>query len=251
MSSFIKIVALLAVIAIAVAVAVYFLDGEDNGSSSDSSNTATPTAQDNSNASDSSGVPESADYKVVFDAVWSKDNGHTVIPDGAHFSPFVAWTHTKDYKVFDSDGETFATEGVKVMAETGAPEPLWTELEKAKQAGKVGAYVTGALLTSPGTKESTIKATQKYRYITVVSMLAPSPDWFVAVRDLELFADNQWQQGFTNQETSVYDAGTDSGTSFTAEDQPTEPRQPIQALEEVNVEEGGGAIARVSVIRQN
>lgn len=249
MSSLIKILAVVAVIAIIGAVAVYFLDNGDDDSSNNTENNDTQQSQNGDNTENNAQLaPDSAQYQVTFDAVWSKDNGHTVIPDGAHFSPFIAWTHTKDFVAFESGG--FSTEGIKVMAETGAPQPLLAELEQAKQAGKVGAYVTGELLNSPDTAQRTVEATQTYRYITVVSMLAPSPDWFVAVRDFELFSNNQWQSGFSNYETAVYDAGTDSGSSFTAEDKPTEPREPIQSLEEVDVTEGGGAIARISVTLQ-
>ena len=246
MSSFIKIFVGLAIIAVVVSAIVYFVGGNDDNTSNN-----TTSQQGQGGESQNSGealASDSAQYQITFDAVWSKDNGHTVIPDGAHFSPFIAWTHTKGLEVFRSGG--FASEGVKVMAETGAPQPLLAELEREKQAGRVGMYVTGSLLYSPGSVQRMIEPTQQHRYITVVSMLAPSPDWFVAVRDFELFAENQWRAGFSNYETLVYDAGTDSGTSFTAEDQPTEPQQPIQRLEEVNVEEGGGAIARISIALQ-
>ena len=250
MSSLVKILAALAVIAIVVVVIVYFVDrGEDDNWFSNTENPSTQQGQNSENTGGNAQLaPQSAKYQVTFDAVWSKDNGHTVIPDGAHFSPFVAWTHTKDYRAFRS-GES-ASDGIKDMAETGATQLLLAELEQAKQDGKVGAYVTGELINSPGTAQRTIEPTQTYRYITVVSMLAPSPDWFVAVTDFEMFASNEWIGGFSNYETAVYDAGTDSGTSFTAEDEPTEPRQPIQSLEEVDVTEGGGAIARISVILQ-
>ena len=248
MSSLVKILIALAIIAIIATVAVYFLDQDDDDNWSNNPE-STQQGQDGENTgSDAQLAPQSATYQITFDAVWSKDNGHTVIPDGAHFSPFVAWTHTKDFAAF-STGEP-ASEGIKVMAETGAPQPLLAELERAKQEGKVGAYVTGELINSPGTTQTTIDPTQTYRYITVVSMLAPSPDWFVAVRDFEMFANNEWKEGFSNYETAVYDAGTDSGTSFTAADKATDPQQPIQRLEEVNVEEGGGAIARISITLQ-
>ena len=202
MSSLAKILAALAVIAIIVVVVVYFLDKQDDDSSDSTENTTTQQDQGNDNTGDSAKLaPSTAQYQITFDAVWSKDNGHTVIPDGAHFSPFIAWTHAKDFKMFSS-GES-ASEGIKVMAETGAPQPLLAELEKAKQDGKVGAYVTGELVNSPGTVQRMIEPTQTYRYITVVSMLAPSPDWFVAVTDFEMFASNEWKSGFSNYETAI------------------------------------------------
>jgi len=49
-------------------------------------------------------------------------------------------------------------------------------------------------------------------------MIAPSPDWFIAVRDVELFEKNKW---ITEKSLQVgdYDAGTDAGTTFTSPNQ--------------------------------
>ncbi|MFO1512860.1 MAG: spondin domain-containing protein [Verrucomicrobiota bacterium] len=59
--------------------------------------------------------------------------------------------------------------------------------------------------------------------VTLVSMIAPSPDWFVGVDGLSLIADGQWA---TNKVVTLYgkDAGTDSGASYSSPDQVTVPR---------------------------
>ena len=65
--------------------------------------------------------------------------------------------------------------------------------------------------------------------VTVVSMLAPSPDWFVGVSGLDLRAGDHWVQQLVVP-LVVYDAGTDSGSNFTSSNSPTFPRQPIAEL---------------------
>jgi hypothetical protein len=59
--------------------------------------------------------------------------------------------------------------------------------------------------------------------VTLCSMIAPSPDWFVGVDSLSLIEDGKW---VSNKVVILYghDAGTDSGASYTSPDQITVPR---------------------------
>jgi hypothetical protein len=62
-----------------------------------------------------------------------------------------------------------------------------------------------------------------------VTMVAPSPDWFVGVSGFRLLENGAW---VTERTVSLvpWDAGTDSGPSFTSPDQETIPRQPVSAI---------------------
>ena len=57
-------------------------------------------------------------------------------------------------------------------------------------------------------------------------MIAPSPDWFVGVHDVDLLADGYWMDDLTI-DLYAYDSGTDSGTGFTSGNQNTNPQAPI------------------------
>ena len=61
-------------------------------------------------------------------------------------------------------------------------------------------------------------------------MIAPSPDWFIATRNVELYKDGEWQESLTIP-ARLYDAGTDSGETFTAANDDTNPKEPIVGLE--------------------
>lgn len=254
MHSILKLILGVSICALIVAGVFYFFMGEDEGSSS-SQEQEEQENEENEEEADGEEEEESqlaADehlYKITFDALWSEDNGHTLIPDGPHFSPFVAWTHKEGVSVFNIAGTS--TDGIKSMAETGGTELLVKELEELKVDGDVGEYVIGEKIDSPGSFSKDINVTQKHRYVTVVSMLAPSPDWFVAIRDVRLFSNNEWEAGTDNVKTEIYDAGTDSGLTFTGEDKETDPREGIYYLieDEIDLEEGGGSIARISVKR--
>lgn len=245
MHGILKISVLIALIAIGVSVAVYFAEQKNALPFSSTEEPVEEVAELQKLA------PRIALYTVAFDALWSEDAGHTNIPEGAHFSPFVAWSHKKDFSVFDIDEK--ATEGIRMMAETGDTQILIKELEQYKQAGEVGEYVIGNLIQSPGAVEKVLQVSQKYKYVTVVSMLAPSPDWFVGIRDLELFEANEWRGEMLNISMVAYDAGTDKGEEFTSEDSSNDPYESISLLadHDVLVEEGGGPIASVSFILRN
>ena len=62
-------------------------------------------------------------------------------------------------------------------------------------------------------------------------MVAPSPDWFIAVNNLNLRSGNNavnngWKNTFT-VDVFAYDSGTDSGTNYTSSNMSTNPREPI------------------------
>jgi hypothetical protein len=61
-------------------------------------------------------------------------------------------------------------------------------------------------------------------------MIAPSPDWFVGVSGLELRPDGEWI-GKLGVDLLPYDAGTDSGLSFTSPNNNTNPAEPITSLQ--------------------
>ena len=61
-------------------------------------------------------------------------------------------------------------------------------------------------------------------------MLAPSPDWFVGVHGLNLLDQGAWLEEVV-VDLFVYDAGTDSGSSYTAANEDTQPAENIFLIE--------------------
>jgi hypothetical protein len=60
-------------------------------------------------------------------------------------------------------------------------------------------------------------------------MIAPSPDWFVGVNGLPLLVNGQWIEQVDFPLYS-WDAGSDSGASFTSPDLDTVPKEPIALI---------------------
>lgn len=160
---------------------------------------------------------QTATYTVEYDVPWSIETHPQTLPAGAHVSPIVIVSHMNKNDLFASD--TSATDGIEVMAETGATEILLAEISANTS---ILNSVTGTRIDAPGTNALEIKLDQDYSRLSAVSMLAPSPDWFVAINGLELFSEGRWVE-MVVLELRPYDAGTDSGATFTANDADTVP----------------------------
>ena len=166
-------------------------------------------------------------YQVTFDATWSTATHPQAIPAGAHFSPFIGTTHN-DQVTFWQDGGT-ATRGIELMAETGNRSTLQAEMQDAITTGNGHSLILGSGTNSPGTISTMFEINSDFPLVTLVTMVAPSPDWFVGVAGVSLGANDHWIETLT-LDLLPYDAGTDSGVSFTSPDLDTTPRGAISRL---------------------
>ncbi|MSU57242.1 MAG: hypothetical protein EXS35_03505 [Pedosphaera sp.] len=165
-----------------------------------------------------------ARYQVVFNATWSQATHPTNWPANAHFSGLVGGTHNASVH-FWRDGET-ASEGMRLMAELGQKTTLLNEIAPAISSGTAHFQLSGGGISpSPGSVSLTFPQpmSRNFPLVTLVSMIAPSPDWFVGVDSLNLIENGQW---VTNNVVTLYakDTGTDSGVSYASPDLVTVPR---------------------------
>jgi hypothetical protein len=173
-------------------------------------------------------APATARYQVTFDSTWSSATHPTDFPGSAHFSGLIGGTHTSAVS-FWRDGD-LASDGIRLMAERGAKSPLSQEVQDAINGGRAEFVLSGgALNTSPGAISMDFDISQTFPLVTLVTMVAPSPDWFVGVSGLALFENSAWVETRTVT-VYAYDAGTDSGESYSSPDRATSPREPISRL---------------------
>lgn len=171
---------------------------------------------------------EPASYVLTFKSTWSAATHPEDFPSSPHFSGLVGATHSGDVSFWQM-GE-LASPGIKSMAETGSKSPLDDEIEAAITAKTAETKLSGGGIgTSPGTVTLEVEVSPEYPEVTLVSMIAPSPDWFVGVSGLALCEEGQWL-GSKEIALLPYDAGTDSGASYAAPNSPTNPPEVISAL---------------------
>ena len=178
----------------------------------------------------SSTVAAQARYTVTFESTWSARTHPTDFPgSSAHFSRLVGATHTDAGKLW-TVGEA-ASPGVESMAETGDTAMLLSEVDALVASGTAESALLGdAIARSPGRVELSFDASETHPYVTLVTMLAPSPDWFVGVSGLALRDADGWVAEVVVP-LYAYDAGTDSGASYTSADADTSPAAPIARVE--------------------
>ncbi len=177
------------------------------------------------------GVDRIATFQVTFNGTWSANTHPASFPPGPHFSGLIGGTHNDAFVMWQADG--LASTGIKDMAELGAKSALSGEVEAAIEAGTAWSVLSGAGINpSPASVSLTFEAHSDYPLVSLVSMIAPSPDWFVGVSGLELMENGQWLASVT-VDLLPYDGGTDSGGIYTSANSATTPPAPIRRLTEI------------------
>jgi hypothetical protein len=177
-------------------------------------------------------------YKVDFMGTWTAANHELGYPgDGpsgpnAHFSPLLAATFGYGDEFFKVGGA--ASPGVKVVAETGMPPTLIHELRDDSAYLDVQTAALAPLYSPEETmlmEPGVIKANTDHDYLGLITMIAPSPDWFTGAAMIELCDKDtgMWKEEIMH-EAMAYDAGTDAGTTFLADNAPEATKMPISMV---------------------
>lgn len=167
----------------------------------------------------------SATYELTFASSWSRQTHPVDWPSFPHYSRLIGGTHNSKVSFWMPGG--IATSGIEAMAEAGSTFGLSQEVRAAINAKNADKVVSGgALGVSPGQLKLRFTVERSHSRLTLVTMLAPSPDWFVGVNGFELFKNGKWIDNATVA-LPLWDAGTDSGTTYTSPNRDTQPREKI------------------------
>ena len=164
-------------------------------------------------------------YSVTFTGVWTADVTPDGMPDGAHFSPLIGAVHNAAVAFLEAGGK--ATPGIESMAERGRTAALTEEIEAAgENALRVLVKDSGSGATGSSSFEA-VTVTVDHPRITLLSMIAPSPDWFVGVFALSLRdAEGGWVENLT-VDLFPWDAGTEEGDGLSFDNAATSPQGTI------------------------
>ncbi len=178
-----------------------------------------------------------ATFSINYTSTWSQaTHPHPTnnFPASAHYSKLVGATHN-DQVVFLEMG-ALASAGIENVAELGSNTVFFSEVNSAITTGTANSLIDGDnLSTSTGQINiENVVTNESYPLITLVSMIAPSPDWMVAVNSVELLDGNGDWKPSISIDLFPYDAGTDSGTDYTSPNMDTNPPQPISSLQGIS-----------------
>lgn len=75
-----------------------------------------------------------------------------------------------------------------------------------------------------------VEVTADYPMVSLISMLAPSPDWFVGIKGVNLCNAGMWRDTWNITSLPPWDAGTENGTMFNTTNPDTSPREKITLI---------------------
>ncbi|MEM8678650.1 MAG: spondin domain-containing protein [Planctomycetota bacterium] len=168
-----------------------------------------------------------ATYRLTVESNWSSETHPDAYPFGAHFSPLIGATHHDQVSYWEPGG--IATLAIESMAESGQTNLLRSQFQADIEDYKTGSIVASGGLLAPGSQTRDFTVSAAHPLLTLVTMVAPSPDWFVGVHGLDLRDDGGWTESIVI-ELDTYDAGTDAGVDFTSPNQDITPHLPISRL---------------------
>jgi hypothetical protein len=177
-------------------------------------------------------------YTITFTGTWNSidhsDNGNIPLPSNDHWSNLVGATHNTSVSFWNS-GE-LASNGIENVAEAGNNNAFFLEVETQITANNANQWLEQTFNPNNATGTVTlmsITVDENFPLLTLVSMIAPSPDWFVGIHDLSLFDNNDNWIDSMSVDLFPYDAGTEDGNTYSTNNNATNPLQNISSLANV------------------
>ena len=165
-------------------------------------------------------------YQVTFQGTWTTAATPGGLPGSAHFSPLIGTLHNDRVTFWEVGG--MASPGIEDVAELGQNSAFRSEINASDH---VGAIIERSLGTG-GTPEVSVEfeTTKDHPLVTLLTMIAPSPDWFVGVSGLSLLdARGRWLPRL-EVDLFPYDAGTENGNGFSLSNPATVPQGTITRI---------------------
>ena len=107
---------------------------------------------------------------------------------------------------------------------------MYNEVLMMRKPGFVSnVYKTGSVNTLDGYKITRIMVQNMYSMVSLITMIAPSPDWFVGVDSYDLCGMNGWKENVT-MDLLPWDAGTENGQTYRLNNMATMPVDVIMRI---------------------
>jgi len=172
-----------------------------------------------------------ATYKVEIYGTWYPARQPLAYPNPGRFSPLGVASHNMHYQIWQNGG--YATQGVQNVAHLGDDTVLLSEFETAYNEGYIYDYAGGAApINSTQTAYVYINVSTKYPFVSGITMVAPSPDWFTSFTNANMCdkTTGKWKTAVVFDNQQPYDAGTNTGSSFLSPSNETNPHVPISEI---------------------
>lgn len=178
----------------------------------------------------------SARYTVTFTGLWNSMD-HGMLPDNDHWSPLVGTTHNSNVTFWEVG--QLASAGIEDVAEIGDSDKLFIDINNAITNGDAINLLEEGFSPNEALGTSIIMdviVSEDLPLLTLVSMIAPSPDWFVGINSFSfLDGSNNWKTSIPPIDMFPYDAGTEEGTGYSTDNAATMMPGHIPIFSRVNM----------------
>ncbi|CAN2388410.1 induction of bacterial agglutination [Pristimantis euphronides] len=169
---------------------------------------------------------EIAKYRIVFTGKWSQTafpKQYPLYRPPAQWSSLLGVSHSSDYHMWKKN--VHASNGVRDFAEKGEAWALMKEIQTAGERIQSVHGIFSAPSISSGTGQSLtdLETHSRHPYVSFMVRIVPSPDWFVGINSLNLCGGKFWKKS-VSIDLHPYDAGTDSGFTFSSPNFATIPQ---------------------------
>ncbi|MFK8030879.1 MAG: spondin domain-containing protein [Gammaproteobacteria bacterium] len=171
-----------------------------------------------------------ATYRMTVVNTWTAADFPANFPGNDHWAMLGGGTHDPALSYW-SLGEN-ASSQIESMAEGGNAFPLRNQITAAGGSPLLWNYwFCRADKNHPSCGSPVVEFTvdSDTSALTITSMIAPSPDWFIGVDALNLYPDGAW---ITALEVPLvmYDGGTEEGLIPSGSNPPTSPKEPVSHI---------------------
>ena len=171
-------------------------------------------------------ISQNVTYDVRFQGNWTTASTPGGVVSGAHFTTLIGGVHGSGVTFWQSGGK--ASAGVELVAELGSTGTFRSEVQAS--AHTLNVIQEGVSGGGTGTASFSITANKTHPLVTLLSMIGPSPDWFVGISGLSLLdGSDQWRTSIV-MDLFPYDAGTEDGTEFSLGNPATNPQGTITSI---------------------
>ncbi len=159
-------------------------------------------------------------YQVTFEGNWTLASTPGGVVGGAHFTTLIGGVHGSGVSFWEA-GEQ-ASAGVEGVAELGSTGTFRNEVSASPHT--LSVIQQGVSGGGTGSATFNVDLTRTHPLVTLLSMIGPSPDWFVGVSGVSLLdASDEWRPSLV-VDLSPYDAGTEDGEEFSLSNPATNPQ---------------------------
>ncbi|GCB67377.1 hypothetical protein scyTo_0005116 [Scyliorhinus torazame] len=167
-----------------------------------------------------------ASYSLSFLAEWNSLSFPKQYPTHrppAQWSMIFGCVHNYDFTLW-AEGAV-ASSGIKMFVEDGKHETLTAEMNATLGAVQ-SCFHTNPIMEGEGNSSTVFTVTPTHPLVSFLVRIIPSPDWFLGANSINLCERNNWKESYT-LDLFPWDAGTDSGFTFSSPNFATNPQETI------------------------